>query len=159
MPQLVKGGKHVFGWTTLNNDLKIRIPDEAYDEYKLIKTDKLIILSGSKTSGGLSIITPDSFINSKLSNNIVKSIGYKKETDSFTTGIFKIVRFANRLISWTTLDKDKYFRLSGKLIDLLDLKTGNRLLVGRGSGLGPAFITKGTIYNEALKHKDLLYYK
>ncbi len=40
MPQLVKGGKYIFGWTSINKDLRIRIPNEIYDEYKLIKTDK-----------------------------------------------------------------------------------------------------------------------
>jgi len=156
MPQLVKGGKYVFGWTTLNNELRIRIPDETFDEYEFIKTDKLIIISGSKSSGGFSIITPDSIVNSKLSNNIVKLIGYKKETDSFIKDKLEIIKFGNRLISWTSLDKEKYFRLSKELVESFNLKIGCKLLVGRGSGLGPAFIAKGTIYNEALKHKDLL---
>jgi len=31
MPQLVKGGKYVFGWSTINNELNVRMPDEAYD--------------------------------------------------------------------------------------------------------------------------------
>jgi len=156
MPQLVKGGKYVFGWTVLNNDLSIRIPDEAFDEYKFIETDKLIIISGSISSGGFSIITPDSIINSKLSNNIISLIGYKKEINSFTADRLEIVKYGKRLISWTSLDKKNYFELSNELINLLNIKIGCRLLVGRGSGLGPAFIAKGTIYNEALKHKDIL---
>jgi len=156
MPQLVKGGKYVFGWTVLNNDLSIRIPDEAFDEYKFIETDKLIIISGSISSGGFSIITPDSIINLKLSNNIISLIGYKKEINSFTTDRLEIVKYGKRLISWTSLDKKNYFELSNELINLLNIKIGCRLLVGRGSGLGPAFIAKGTIYNEALKHKDIL---
>jgi len=156
MPQLVKGGKYVFGWTVLNNDLSIRIPDEAFDEYKFIGTDKLIIISGSISSGGFSIITPDSIINSKLSNNIISLIGYKKEINSFTADRLEILKYGKRLISWASLDKKKYFELSNELINLLNIKLGCRLLVGRGSGIGPAFIAKGTIYNEALKHKDIL---
>jgi len=156
MPQLVKGGKYVFGWTVLNNDLSIRIPDEAFDEYKFIETDKLIIISGSISSGGFSIITPDSIINSKLSNNIISLIGYKKEINSFTADRLEILKYGKRLISWASLDKKKYFELSNELINLLNIKLGCRLLVGRGSGIGPAFIAKGTIYNEALKHKDIL---
>ncbi|MBN1181082.1 MAG: hypothetical protein JXB49_02265 [Bacteroidales bacterium] len=156
MPQLVKGGKYIFGWTTINSDLRIRIPDETYGEYQLMKADKVIILSGSKSSGGFSIITPKSVIISKLGNNIVRLIGYKKKTKSFTSELLKIIRSGDRLISWTFIDKDKYFRLSDGLMDSLNLKTGDKLLVGRGSGLGPAFIRKGTIYNEAIKHKDIL---
>jgi len=91
-----------------------------------------------------------------LSNNIISLIGYKKEINSFTTDRLEIVKYGKRLISWTSLDKKNYFELSNELINLLNIKIGCRLLVGRGSGLGPAFIAKGTIYNEALKHKDIL---
>lgn len=156
MPQLVKGGKYIFGWTRINNDLKIRIPDETYDEYKLNETDKLVILSGSKSSGGFSIITPYSVINSKLSKNILRLVDYRKDSNSFKTNELEIIKQGERLVSWTSLEKDKYFRLSNDLISALNLNIGKKLLVGRGSGLGPAFIAKGTIYEEALKHKDLL---
>ncbi len=159
MPQLVKGGKYIFGWTVLRDDLRIRIPDETYDEYKLIRTDKLIILSGSKSSGGFSICSPHSISNHKLSNNVFGLIGYIKESNSFTRERLEIVRSGKRLISWTSLDKDKYFIFSKELVNSLDLEIGCRLLVGRGSGMGPAFINKGIIYNEALKHKDLLEYQ
>lgn len=158
MPQLVKGGKYVFGWTLVNNGLKVRIPDETFEEYKLIETDKLIILSGSKSSGGFSIIAPNSIINSKLSNNIIRLVGYKKETNSFTIDKLEIIKQGDRMISWTSLDKERYFRLSIKLISILNIKIGDKLLVGRGSGLGPAYIAKGTIFQEALEHKDLLEY-
>lgn len=156
MPQLVKGGKYIFGWTRINKNLKIRIPDETYDEYKLDETDKLVILSGSKSSGGLSIITPDSVINSKLSENINRLVGYRKDSNSFKTNELEIIKLGVRLVSWTFLEKEKYFRLSIELVSALSLNIGEKLLVGRGSGLGPAFIAKGTIYKEALKHKDLL---
>jgi hypothetical protein len=159
MPQLVKGGKYVFGWTVLRDDLRIRIPDETYDEYKFNRTDKLIILSGSKSSGGFNICSPLTMSNYKLSNNVFGLIGYIKESDSFTRERLEIVRSGKRLISWTYLDKEKYFMLSKELVTSLGLVTGCRLLVGRGSGMGPAFISKGTIFNEALKHKDLLEYK
>jgi hypothetical protein len=159
MPQLVKGGKYVFGWTVLRDDLRVRIPDETYDEYKFITTGQLIILSGSKSSGGFSICSPHTMSSYKLSNNVFSLIGYIKESDSFTRGRLEIVRSGNRIISWTSVDKDKYFMLSNELVTSLDLEIGCRLLVGRGSGMGPAFISKGTIVNEALKHKDLLEYK
>ena len=159
MPQLVKGGKYVFGWTVLRDDLRIRIPDETYDEYKFLTTDKLIILSGSKSSGGFSICSPHTMSSYQLANNIFGLIGYIKKSDSFSGERLEIVRSGKRLISWTYLDKEKYFMLSKELVASLGLEIGRRLLVGRGSGMGPAFINKGIIYNEALKHKDLMEYK
>jgi hypothetical protein len=155
MPQLVKGGKYIFGWTTLNIDLKIRVPDEACEEYHLKENEKLVLLSGSRASGGFSIMTPSSLMDSKLSDPIIGLIGYRRETDSFSKEIFVPVRYGNSLISWTYLDTDRSFRISSELTDLLDLKAGDRLLVGRGSGLGPSFIGKGKIFKEALLHKEL----
>lgn len=158
MPQLAKGGKYIFGWTRINKNYKIRIPDEAYDEYEFTRTDKLIILSGSKSSGGFSIITPNSIINSKLSKDIVRSLGYNKETNSFRTNSLEIIKHGERLVSWTSLDKNKYFATSSVLLALLKINIGDILLVGRGSSLGPAFIGRGAIYKQALKH-DLMEFK
>jgi hypothetical protein len=158
MPQLVKGGKHVFGWSVITDELKVRIPDEAYDEYSFGHTDKIIILSGSETSGGFSINTPCSVANSKFGDRIISLIGYIKESDEFTIKRQKIVRAGERFISWTNLLDDKSFYLSDDLMDFLGVHSGSRLLAARGSGVGMTFISRGPIYNEALKHNALLVY-
>ena len=41
MPQLVKGGKYIFGWSKVGKEGKIKIPPEAYEEYNL-KKDKYV---------------------------------------------------------------------------------------------------------------------
>ena len=158
MPQLVKGGKYVFGWTRIKNDRRIRIPDEAFDEYRLNKTDKIVLMDGSKTSGGFNINAPASIINSKPGQQVLALLGYNKESGSFTTRRLEMVRSGERWICWTMPDHEKKIRLSKKLMNTLGLNTGSRLLVVRGSGLGPAFINKGPLYNEAIKHKDLREY-
>jgi hypothetical protein len=158
VPQLVKGGKYVFGWTVINKDYKVRIPDEAYVEYKFSETDKLILLSGSKSSGGFTILSPYTLVHSKLSNDIIRIAGYNKETNSFAINRLEINKQGERVVSWTYLDHEKYIRLSPEILSSLHLNTGDRLLVGRGSGLGPAFIAEGTIFEEALRHKTLVEY-
>ncbi len=35
MPQLVKGGKYVYGWSKVSTKGKIAIPDKAKEEYNL----------------------------------------------------------------------------------------------------------------------------
>ena len=155
MPQLVKGGKYIFGWSLINVDGRIRIPDEAFNEYNFKMIEKIILMSGSKTSGGFSISKPEAMGASKMGQQIINSVGYLKESCSFTTQRLKILRSGGRLICWTIWDKEKNFYLPDELMDLLDLQTGSKLLVGRGSGLGPAFIAKGRIYDEAMKHENL----
>jgi hypothetical protein len=158
MPQLVKGGKYVFGWTTINNELQIRIPDEAFEEYQLFKANKIVLISGSKASGGFGTCSTDSLIKTKFSHNLIKLTGYVKKTDSFTTGNLEILKTGDRWICWTYLNKKKYLSLSPELLSLLGLKAGDKLLAARGSGIGPSFIARGIIYNEALKHNNLLEY-
>jgi len=50
MPQLIKGGKNVFGWSKISNSSGIKIPIEVIKEYDLQPSNKVIIMSGSKTS-------------------------------------------------------------------------------------------------------------
>ena len=82
-----------------------------------------------------------------------------KQTDLHSCMIEKdeTILSGERLVSYTTL-KDQMFTLSKEWIQSLKLLVGSKLLVGRGSGLGPGFIAKGPIYTEALKHKSMLLY-
>jgi hypothetical protein len=66
MPQLVKGGKYVFGWTALGKDRSIRIPDEAFEEYCFKAGERIMIILGSRSSGGFSIHTQNALKNSKI---------------------------------------------------------------------------------------------
>jgi len=158
MPQLVKGGKYIFGWAVIQSDGRIRIPDEAYDEYHFCKTNAVILLSGSKTSGGFSVHKPDFLAGAKVGRQIADVIGYNKGSGLFTSRKLEVIKSGSRLICWTTLDHKKYITISDEWLDLLTMQSSTRLLVGRGSGLGPAFIAKGPIYNEALKHNGLPIY-
>ena len=60
MPQLVKGGKHVFGWSKVGEQGSIVIPSEAFAEYHLITGENVILMSGSKTSGGFGLTKRES---------------------------------------------------------------------------------------------------
>lgn len=159
MPQLIKGGKYVYGWTFIQNDGHIRIPDEAYDDYHFKENGKIILISGSRSSGGFSVNPIEAIEASKMGPKIFDSIGFIKESRSFTSRRGSVFRSGTRSICWTACDASRSFLLSEEFIDLLELKTGCKLLVGRGSGVGPVFIVRGSIYNEALKHKSLAEYE
>jgi len=158
MPQLVKGGKYIFGWTIINNDRLVRIPDEAFVEYNFNKDEEIILMSGSRTSGGFSLIKKDALETSEIGQYLKDSIGYQSESGTFSIPRFTIITSGRKLIYWSVLEDEKSFRLSNEYLELSGLRTGSKLLVGRGSGLGPAFIEKGTIYVEALKHKNIVEY-
>lgn len=159
MPQLVKGGKYVYGWTSIQNDGHIRIPDEAYDDYHFKENGKIILISGSRISGGFSTNPIEAIEASEMGPKIFDSIGFIKESRLFTSRRGSVFRSGTRSICWTACDENRSFSLPEEFMDLLDLKIGSKLLVGRGSGVGPFFIERGPIYNEALKHKSLAEYE
>ena len=55
MPQLVKGGKWVFGWTVVSPDKEILIPAEAFQEYMFHQEDPVVFILGSRRSGGFGL--------------------------------------------------------------------------------------------------------
>ena len=66
MPKLVKGGKHTFGWSRVGDMGRIVIPAEALVEYCLKESETLIMVPGSKTSGGFGLASQNSMIRSPL---------------------------------------------------------------------------------------------
>ena len=58
MPQLVKGGKWVFGWVIVGLQGELTIPPEAWDEYGLQPGEEAVFLPGSRSSGGFGLSTP-----------------------------------------------------------------------------------------------------
>jgi hypothetical protein len=61
MPQLVKGGKWVFGWVVVRPRNKITIPPEAYREYGFQVGEEILFTRGSRRSGGFGIGRADKF--------------------------------------------------------------------------------------------------
>ncbi len=55
MPQVRKGGKYIFGWSRVNDDLSLQIPEMAIDEYNITAEGKVIIISGSIKTGGFGL--------------------------------------------------------------------------------------------------------
>ena len=88
MPQLVKGGKHVYAWVTIREDGTITVPPEAIKDYGLKPDEKVVLLPGSITSGGLSVALLRNLSESPLnplgtqpvSEDVIHSTGKKPFT-------------------------------------------------------------------------------
>jgi len=126
MPQLVKGGKWVFGWTVVGPAGEVRIPPEAYGEYGFKVGEQIVFLSGSRASGGFGLARREKLTGSRAPL-MRRSVGEG------------VVGKGGRVIFPAECD----------------LQPGERLLVGRGSGLALGFIPRGPIYEEALKHPEI----
>jgi hypothetical protein len=126
MPQLVKGGKWVFGWVVVGPAGEVRIPPEAYTEYGFQRGMEVIFLPGSHRSGGCGRVRQEKLAGSKISF-IQRQLG---------EGVIGV----NERV---TAPPDIGFQL------------GERLLVVRGSGLALGFVQRGPIYTEALNHPEI----
>lgn len=154
MPQLVKGGKYVFGISRISENFQIYIPPSAIKEYRLSDEKAVILISGSKTSGGFSVCSTGKLNGSKLSG-LLKLLQFDDLTGNFSTAEKEMINFNGRIICWLKLYSDGSFRLNRQLIEGFSLENCRKLVVVRGSGIGPGFIAKGSLFIEAAKHPEL----
>ena len=143
MPQLAKGGKWTFGWSEVSATGTISIPPEAFREYAFHDGEEVVLMSGSRTSGGFALTTHSRLRNSKLS---------PLEEGLSGTGTIK---HGNRMFHHTTINTGGTLNVQSPILDAYGIKTGDSLLVIRGSGLALGFIIRGPIVQEALNHPEL----
>ncbi|MBN1185258.1 MAG: hypothetical protein JXB49_23435 [Bacteroidales bacterium] len=155
MPQLAKGGKYVFGISRVGERYRINVPPEAFLEYGLDKSNVIVFISGSRTSGGFGINPPHRLMNSQL-NEILDFIGYTKQSSSFLHPEYTIKYVKNRLISWTKIDKHGTFFLNEQLANQFKINVSDKLVVVRGGNMGPGFIAKGPLHKLAMQHPELI---
>jgi len=128
MPQLVKGGKWVFGWVVVGAEREIAIPPEAWREFGFQAGDEAIFTPGSRRSGGFGVSRPGLMAEAreKMDRVGLRELGRGQFEDGRVTAPPEI-----------------------------GVKPGGRLLVVRGSRYGLGFVARGPIYDEALKHTNI----
>ncbi|MFW9905346.1 MAG: hypothetical protein ACFFFH_13480, partial [Candidatus Thorarchaeota archaeon] len=134
MPQLVKGGKYVFGWSLVQKNGRIIIPEEASIEYEFKTCDKAIIMPGSLTSGGFNISRVNQLKKGPF-KEVLTLLNYSDETKTFGIHELKLVEIRKkRFVCWIRLNMGKYFTLPSETLTIYGIKVEDKLLVCRGSG-------------------------
>jgi bifunctional DNA-binding transcriptional regulator/antitoxin component of YhaV-PrlF toxin-antitoxin module len=151
VPQLVKGGKYVYGWSKVSDRGKIAIPDESKEEYNLATCAKVILIPGSKRSGGFGVTTKKLLENSRLST-ILDSCPRLAE---FQEPEGKAVEINGKTCCWVKLSKDGTITVPLETLKTYGINSGDRLLVVRGSNVALGFPVRGPIIDEAKKHADI----
>ncbi|MBU2610285.1 MAG: hypothetical protein KJ606_04990 [Chloroflexi bacterium] len=126
MPQLTKGGKWVFGWAIVGPGGGIRIPPQAYAEYGFQPGEPVFFLRGSRRSGGFGIGRRERLAQAQIP-------------------------LPRRAFGQGTLDETGQVALPPEA----GVKSGDRLLVVRGSGLALGFLQRGPIFEEAHKYPEV----
>lgn len=152
MPQINKGGKYIFGWSPISEDLYIKIPDEVVQEYDLLKEGKLILISGSKTSGGF-VVSRLGLIKQSIMKGLI--IAYPDIADySLPEG--KCVKYKGRHYCWINIRSDGILKLHEETADCFDVKERDKLLSIRGSNIGFVLAVKGPIIESANNYDGII---
>jgi bifunctional DNA-binding transcriptional regulator/antitoxin component of YhaV-PrlF toxin-antitoxin module len=155
MPRLVKGGKYVYGWSEVGNGGRIAVPDEALTEYNFKPPCKVMLLSGSRRSGGFALTTVSLLKNSRLSvlldENSPLSEFQLREGETVTIG--------GKPYCWVKLNSNGCVTVPLETLKEYGVNLGDRLLSVRGSSSALAFCVRGPLIAEAKKHLDLAMFK
>jgi hypothetical protein len=126
MPQLVNGGKWVFGWVVVGRQGELTIPPEARGEYGLQPGEEAVFVHGSRSSGGFGLST------ARLLAQMAGPVRL-------------------HVLARGHIGEDGQLVLP----PTVGTRTGDRLLAVRGSGRALGFVARGPIYDEARKHPEL----
>jgi hypothetical protein len=129
MPQLVKGGKWVFGWVRVGPNRELTIPQPAWDEYGFKVGDEVTFLPGSQRSGGIGLS------HERLLAEMPEPLQTRALAQCHVVEPGRVVA-----------------------PPAVDIWPGERLLAVRGSGRALGFVARGPIYEEALRHADLSFF-
>jgi hypothetical protein len=155
VPRLVRGGKYVFGWSKVGPTGRIAIPQEAMAEYGLKERDRVIVMSGSRRSGGFAVTTPSLLAGSPLA----AVLGRFPRLRTFQMPEARTVRVEGRSFCWTTIEEGDYITLPEATLREYEVLFGDRLLTVKGSGLAVGFALRGPIVEEAMTHPELVVFE
>jgi bifunctional DNA-binding transcriptional regulator/antitoxin component of YhaV-PrlF toxin-antitoxin module len=153
VPQLVKGGKKAYAWSIVGPHGEVVIPPDARTEYGLTGRSRLIIMPGSRKSGGFALGTPDSLSRSPVGG----MLSAHSELGRFAVPEGSPVEIGGKTYCWVR-PADGMVVLPPPTLRRYGVAPGDRLLAVRGSGLALAFVVRGPIVEEAARHPELRVY-
>ncbi len=148
MPQIVKGGKYVYGWSKVGTKGRIVIPHEALQEYKLTGSQNAILLPGSKRSGGFGLTTPELLKDSPLAVIVNKN----PQLGKFQIPEGEPVEIDGKPYCWVRIHSGT-ITVPLKTLARYQISPGDLLLSVRGSGIALGFPVRGPIIEEAKTHE------
>ena len=151
MPQIAKGGKYVFGWSVIGKKGRIVVPDEAVQEYHLEPDDKLLLISGSKTSGGIVVARFERMGKSRMATVLTDN----PKLSGFQIEEGEVISYKGRRYCWISYGGNGEIILPGHTRVAYEIKPGDQLLVIRGSNVGFTMAAKGPIIEEARLHPEI----
>lgn len=155
MPQLSKGGKYVYGWSRISARGRIRIPGEALREYRLKVGDRIILMSGSRTSGGFGL-TCKSFLRR---SPLVCILDANPRLSSYRLEEGQPRKHGRGYLCWLEIRAGGTIVLPRAARTAYQLKTGDMLMSVRSSDIAIGFAAKGPLIAGGKKHPELVLFE
>ena len=151
MPQIAKGGKYIFGWSKPGKNGRIVIPPEAVEEYGMTQYEKVILIPGSKRSGGFGLTAIELLKDSPIASLVQKDPRLAK----FQSPEGNPIDINKKTYSWVRMEKNGVIIVPWETLKKFGIQPGDSLLVVRGSGLAIGFVVRGPIVEEARNHREI----
>lgn len=142
---MTKGGKFIFGISHIREDLTIRIPEQAVHEYALTDVENIILITGSKATGGFCITTYPLLSASKLFHILTDCHQLREKT----LPMDKLIIYKGRGYTWLPIGKGGIINLIPDLMKALGLQVNSELLAIRSSNLAFTMGAKGPLWEKA----------
>lgn len=149
MPQVTKGGKYIFGWSLIRDDLKVQLPEMAVKEYCITIDKNVYISSGSKSTGGFIVMRKGLLSGSKIENILTDN----PALNDYTLPQGEFIKYKGRFYSWLPISDDGCIKLTGNMMDVLQLHAGDKLLSIRSSNIAFTMGVKGQLIERANNFK------
>lgn len=151
MPQLVKGGKHVFGWSRVGEGGRIAIPPEAMTEYGIAVGTRVICMPGSRRSKGFLAALPGLLYGTPF-ENVLDEFGEQGGTAPVKQ---QVTGKKGKTFVRTEVEQGGYVSVPEEALHNYGVTVGDLLLAVRGSYIAVSFIVQGPIIDEARRHPEL----
>jgi len=151
MPHIAKGGKYIFGWSVVRKDGTIVIPGEAVEEYHLVAGEKLLLISGSKTTGGIAVARIEVIEKSRMSSILTDN----PELSGFQIEEGQVIPYKGRRYCWISYQGDGKIVLQPHTRNAFEISPQDYLLSIRGSYVAFVLGVKGPIIEKAKEHPEI----
>lgn len=144
MPQIAKGGKHVFGWCVVDTQGRLAVPEEARREYDFLEAGTCYVFSGSRRSGGFGLSNRERL---EASPEIGRYILTAAENDRQTLPAAESgpARVARRV----HMDTNGILTVPLEVLAAFGVLPGDWLLPVRGSWMAVGFPVRGPLVDYA----------
>lgn len=145
MPQMNRGGKFIFGQSRIRDDGTVRFPSQAVAEYNITAESKVYLFTGSKSTGGFCVTRQGLLGPSKLGHILTETPQLK----NYETAPGEFVKYKGRSYAWVDITEDGIIRLTGEMMDFLEIAPGMKLLSIRSSDIAFTMGAKGPLVETA----------